>query len=67
MAPLNLKTTLALLAAVNAASSSVAARKNYGKHMKMVRRTGANGLFEDLDKRENDAPYGYDRCEWAGI
>jgi len=67
MAPLTLKTTLALLAASGAATSSVAARKNYGKHMKMVRRTGAGagqGLFEDLAKRENDtaAPYGYDRC-----
>lgn len=51
---LTLKSTLALLAAVQAASSTVEARKNYGKHMKMVqRRTGTS----------ESAPYGYDRCE----
>lgn len=58
MAPI-LKASLALLSISGAVSGTLAKKHNYGKHQKMARRTG---LFEDLAKREQVAPFGYDRC-----
>lgn len=61
MAPL-IKTSLTLLSLslslVSAASPHQPAAGHHGKHLKLAKRT----LFEGLGKREEFAPYGYDRC-----
>lgn len=68
MAPIY-KASLASLAFLAASASLVAASaqpghgsgtltqpgQHFGKHLKLARR-------EELNKRENFAPYGYDRC-----
>jgi len=64
MAPI-IKTSLALLSlsaalvSANTHQPALGQAAHHGKHLKLAKRT----LFEDLGKREQFAPYGYDRCK----
>lgn len=65
MAPI-IKTSLALLSlsalvSANTHQPALGQPAHHGKHLKLAKRV----LFEDLGKREQFAPYGYDRCRQA--